>query len=346
MTKVMNGKGSGRDGVQEKMQAVAEQLRQQVAAIEAAAQVLSVVASAGGVGGTDAQWASGVARALSLAALGVDGTAVMPNAETITRRGRPSRSVISPPGRYDPSGLFLDETPMAVVEIGTTSYRGNPAAVAVGIDPNGHKRVLGYRAGSTYDRITATAMCQELYARGLRPSEGTQLLAVTDGAEAIDQAFLERFPRAAVAHCQRAVEENVLAHLAPDMREDARRELRSAWNLEDLAQAENDLAIVCDQWASLFTQGREGVWAQLDRTLTVNRLGLGPALGRTLSTLCVLRTAVTECRRLGARNAGPGEDPFLLGVEGWLSATRRVIGHEGLAGLAKALGSSLRPSLA
>lgn len=339
MTKTMDGTSGQKDGYRENVEAVAEQLRQHVAAIERVREVLAVMAGPRTVGGDEAQWASDVARTLTLAAMGVDGSAMVPNAPVPTRRTRPLRALPST-GRYDASGLFLDETPMAVVEIATAPYRNASTIVAVGIDPAGHKRVIGYGPGSTYDRVTAAAICQELYARGLCAPDGTRMMVVTDGAAAIDQAFVERFPRAVLAHCQRAVEEGILAHLAVHSQEEARRELRSAWRLGDTGQAEGDLRIVCAEWAPRFPGGTDALWAQLDPTLTTARLGLLPALRRTLATLCVLRTAVTECRRLGSTGASPGQDPLPLGVEAWHNVTRRVIGHEGMAALARILSSA------
>lgn len=340
MAKMVGGKVVRRDGLAQRFERVARALSQQVAAMEKVQQVLAVVvADPNGHGDSgDEQWADDVAKVLAMVALGLDGSVTGPVAPGTGGRPQPERVPLPPQSRSDLGGVFLDETPMAVVEVATAAHRGQSAIVAVGIDPKGTKRVLGYRRGSSHDRVSATAICQELYARGLCAPEGTRLLVLTDGGAAIDQAFLDRFPHAAIAHCQRAVEDDVLVHLPSDMRVDARRELGSVWASEDGIQAEHDLGIVCDEWAPFVPGGRDALWAQLVPALTVRRLGIGPALTRSLSTVCVLRTAVAECRRLGAAAAGPGEDPCLWGVEGWHSRTRRVIGHEDMAALSLALG--------
>lgn len=340
MAKTMGGKVARQDGLTQGLERVAQALSQQVAAIERVQQALAlVVADASSYGNSgEERWADDVAKALAVVALGLDGRVTGPIAPATGGRPQPRRVPLPPPNRSDLGGVFLDETPMAVVEIATAAHRGQSAIVAVGIDPKGTKRVLGYRRGSSHDRLSATALCQELYARGLCAPEGTRLVVLTDGGAAIDQTILDRFPHAAIAHCQRAVEDDVLAHLPSAMRPDARRELRSAWASDDGAQAEHDLGIVCDEWAAFVVGGRDALWAQLNPTLTVRRLGVGPALTRSLSTLCVLRTAVAECRRLGAAACEPGEDPCLWGVEGWHSRTRRVIGHEDMAALCRALG--------
>ncbi len=346
MAKAVGGKNARQDGLTQRLEQVAQALSQQVAAMEKVQQVLAVVAEPRHCGSDDGQWVDDVAKALVLVALGLDGRVTGPVAPTTGRRAHPGRLPLPSPGLHDLGAVFLDETPMAVVEIATQAHRGDSVIVAVGIDPKGTKRVLGYRRGSSHDRVAATAICQELYARGLCAPEGTRLLALTDAAGAIDQALVERFPHAAIGHCQRAVEDDVLAHLPSDMRPDARRELRSVWESDDLAQAESDLAIVCDEWTPFVAGGRGALWAQLNPTLTVRRLGIGPALTRSLRTLCVLRTAVAECRRLGAAAVEPGEDPCLWGVEGWHSRTRRVIGHEDMAALSRALGpTAVRPSV-
>jgi len=238
--------------------------------------------------------------------------------------------------RIDIQGRLLEELEMAVVEVGTASSQHGDQVVAIGIEGNGSKRVLGIQPGSGADAEVVGALAEDLYRRGLHAANGSALLLITEGTYAQDEAFLSRWPRRLqVTHCQKAVTEKVLAHLGIEIQAQVRQELQSAF---DIASASTAL-VRLDALEQRLRNRWPGAATSLRRhaavSLTVKRLGLGRTLERSLSTLGVLRTAIEKTHRW--RNEVQGSDPLLDGAALWEQRTRRVIGYEDMPQLLAAL---------
>lgn len=85
--------------------------------------------------------------------------------------------------------------------------------VALGIDLEGRKRVLGFAIGSSENYEVAKDLLRSLTRRGLKPATGTPLV-VLDGAEALRKAVLEFWPDAPVQRCLVHKERNLRGYLS------------------------------------------------------------------------------------------------------------------------------------
>ncbi|MDF3131297.1 transposase, partial [Kiritimatiellaeota bacterium B1221] len=85
--------------------------------------------------------------------------------------------------------------------------------VALGIDVEGHKRVLGYAVGSSESYEVSKDLLRSLVRRGLTAATGTPLV-VLDGAEALRKAVLEFWPDAPVQRCLVHKERNLRGYLS------------------------------------------------------------------------------------------------------------------------------------
>lgn len=85
--------------------------------------------------------------------------------------------------------------------------------VALGIDVEGHKRVLGYAVGSSESYEVSKDLLCSLVKRGLGPATGTPLV-VLDGSEALRKAVLEFWPDAPVQRCLVHKERNLRGYLS------------------------------------------------------------------------------------------------------------------------------------
>ena len=84
--------------------------------------------------------------------------------------------------------------------------------IALGIDAEGRKHVLGLREGATETAAVASGLLSDLVTRGL-PTDRT-LLFVIDGAPGLRRAITEVFgSRGVVQRCQVHKRRNVLGHL-------------------------------------------------------------------------------------------------------------------------------------
>ena len=234
-------------------------------------------------------------------------------------------------------GRILEDLPMAVVEVGTASSPRGEQLVAVGIEANGVKRVLGIQSGSGGDREAVERLVADLYRRGLHAAQGSMLL-ITEGTEAEDATFLARWPRTRVGHCQKAVTEKVLAHLSAESQGAVREALQEAFGVTEVSRAMARLEALEQRLRSHWPGAAASLSRHASASLTVKRLCAGSKLERSVSTLAVLRTAMEQARLWGRDAQGANaSDPLPLGATLWEERTRRVIGYEEMPQLVAAL---------
>ena len=112
--------------------------------------------------------------------------------------------------------------------------------IALGIDTEGKKQVLGLREGHTeHSRVVKALLC-DLVERGLDPERAR--LFVIDGAKALASAIRPVFgPLAAIQRCQLHKRRNILGHLPEHLHANVTAVLRDAWAAGDAAQAHRQL---------------------------------------------------------------------------------------------------------
>jgi putative transposase len=88
------------------------------------------------------------------------------------------------------------------------------ATVAMGIDSEGSKHVLGFRVGSSENREVCRDLLLNLITRGLTPPAGRYLLGVLDGSKALEKALLEVFPKTLIQRCLVHKERNLKGYLS------------------------------------------------------------------------------------------------------------------------------------
>jgi putative transposase len=155
--------------------------------------------------------------------------------------------------------------------------------IALGIDAEGKKQVLGLREGSTENSRVAKALLRDLLDRGLRQEQAR--LFVIDGAKALRTAIRKVFgPLGVVQRCQFHKRQNILGHLPERMHASVSAVLSEAWSVSDAAVAQRRL----ERLASALEADHPGAAASLreglEETLTLQRLGVEDALYRKLRT--------------------------------------------------------------
>jgi len=91
---------------------------------------------------------------------------------------------------------------------------GLVATVALGIDAEGQKRVLGFRVGSSENKEVCKDLLSNLSRRGLAVPEGRYLFAVLDGSQALKRALLEVYPDTLIQRCLVHKERNLQSYLS------------------------------------------------------------------------------------------------------------------------------------
>ena len=188
---------------------------------------------------------------------------------------------------------------VAVVIDGKVLGGGHTVIVALGVDAEGRKWVLGVWPGATENAEVVKALLEDLLRRGLKAEEG--LLFVVDGSRALRKAIREVFgDKAVVQRCVRHKMENVLSHLPDRWRVEAERRLKAAWGMEGYEEAKEAMDGVL-RWLRRLNEGAaRSLEEGLEETLTLHRLGVRGELRRSLRTT----NLIESCLSLGERICG------------------------------------------
>ncbi len=112
--------------------------------------------------------------------------------------------------------------------------------IALGIDTEGKKQVLGLREGHTEHRRVVKALLRDLVERGLDPERAR--LFVIDGAKALASAIRTVCGTLGVIQrCQLHKRRNILGHLPDHLHANVTAVLREAWTAGDVALAHRQL---------------------------------------------------------------------------------------------------------
>ena len=124
----------------------------------------------------------------------------------------------------------LGELDLRVVCIDGKVFKEHCIVIALGIDTQGRKHVLGLREGATETAAVSKALLNGLVTRGL-PTERAMLFLV-DGAAALRRAISDVYGTLGVVQrCQLHKYRNVLGHLPERLHASVERALRTAWDL-------------------------------------------------------------------------------------------------------------------
>ena len=180
-------------------------------------------------------------------------------------------------------GRSLEHLDLPIVMLDGTYLGDHLLLVALGIDSEGKKHVLGIREGGTESFEVCKSLLRELIDRGLVVEKPR--LFVIDGSKGLHKAIRTLFRGwFQIQRCQLHKMRNVLEHLPERRRGWVRTTLRTAFHSED---AEKGRRRACKLISDL-QEDHPGAAASIEEGLsemfTVTRLGVHGALWRTLRT--------------------------------------------------------------
>ena len=153
--------------------------------------------------------------------------------------------------------------------------------IALGIDTDGKKQVLGLREGNTENSRVAKALLRDLVDRGLDPERAR--LFVIDGAKALRSAIRKVFgDLGVVQRCQLHKQRNILGHLPDRLHASVKAILNEAWSLGDATVAKRRLERLASSLEADHPGAAASVREGLEETLTLQELGIGGRLSRKL----------------------------------------------------------------
>jgi transposase-like protein len=195
----------------------------------------------------------------------------------------------------DLSGLNLCAIFMDGIE-----FKGHLLVVALGLDAEGSKHMLGLREGATENGAVCTGLLEDMARRGLDTER--DYLFVLDGGKALRSAVARMFGKdALVQRCQAHKRRNIREHLPPEHQEAADSRIRAAYNMASYADAKRSLELVVKELQMLNPSAAASLREGLDETLTVHRLGITGLLRKTLSSTNPIESCFSVTRSITGR---------------------------------------------
>ena len=177
----------------------------------------------------------------------------------------------------------IGELDLPVVMIDGIHFRDRVILLALGIDAQGNKHVLGLREGSTEATRVVASLLSDLVERGLDAQR--MRLWVIDGGKALRKAIAQTFGACAlIQRCQEHKRRNVLEHLHEDAHASVKRALKDAWSVSDADLARKQLSRLASSLQAKHPGAAASLREGLEETLTAQALGITGALYRTLRT--------------------------------------------------------------
>jgi putative transposase len=191
----------------------------------------------------------------------------------------------------------LNEHDIVVVMVDGVHFRDHVMLVALGIDREGHKRVLGLREGTTESEAACRSLLSDLVERGLEVERAR--LFVIDGGKGIRAAIRGAFGDwALVARCRQHKKSNVLEHLPENKHAWVRASMNNAFDSPTADKARKRLVQLALKLEATHPGAAASLREGLEETVTLNKLELGPALRKTLETTNPIENLFNGVRRL------------------------------------------------
>jgi putative transposase len=174
-----------------------------------------------------------------------------------------------------------DIVPFAVF-IDTIHRGGEAFLVALGIDIEGHKRVLGFWEGATENHEICEELFSDMERRGLRFSK--RILWVTDGGKGILKALKDRYGKKLIhQRCTIHKDRNIQSHLAKKYRKESHRRFKIALEQTSYEDARRML-LEFEKWLrGINESAADSLMEAFEDILTLHRLKVPVLLRKTLT---------------------------------------------------------------
>lgn len=175
----------------------------------------------------------------------------------------------------------LSDCRVFAVFIDTIHRAGEAFMVALGIDMEGRKHVLGFWQGATENH----EICQELFAdmerRGLKISK--KIIWVTDGGKGIIKVLRDRCGKKLIhQRCTIHKDKNIQKHLAKRYRKEAHRRFRTALE-QTTYQDAKQMLVAFERWLrGINESAADSLLEAIEEILTLHRLKVPALLRKTL----------------------------------------------------------------
>jgi putative transposase len=227
---------------------------------------------------------------------------------------------------FEPFAIFLDGYCLA----------GEVFIVALGLNIEGFKQVLGFWQGATENHAICQELLDDLETRKLALSEN--VIYITDGGKGIIKALKDRFGKQLLhQRCTIHKDRNIQSHLAKKYRKTAHKRFRNAINCHSYEDAKEELKKLEEWLEQINPSAAESLRECQEELLTVHRLETSALLRKTLHSTNPIESmfAQSTWAQRNIKNKSSGKTM----PQRWLGATllnaekkfRRIKGYEAIA---------------
>jgi len=243
-------------------------------------------------------------------------------------------------------GRPLDDLDLLTVMIDGIMLARRSVLIALGVDSQGRKHVLGLHEGSTENATVARALLRNLVDRGLDSTDA--MLFVIDGSKALASAIGDLWgDRAMIHRCQFHKKQNVADHLPEEVRGRVMAAMKKAYEQSTYTQAKSSLLRLANSLRQEHPGAAASLEEGLEETLTLQRLGIRGGLYCTLRTTNPIENLNGSVRKY-VRNVKKWKDGAM--VVRWVGSAlneasrhfRRIRGFSDLPKLRAALDCHLK----
>ena len=241
----------------------------------------------------------------------------------------------------------LDKLKLCVLYLDGIEFKGQHLIVALGINIDGTKTVLGLRQGASENATVVGELLDDLVERGVDFS--VPMLYVLDGAKALTKAVRKHAGnQALVQRCQLHKRRNVTGHLPEQYRDAMERKMINAYQMTHYVDAKKALDRLHRELMDLNPSAARSLAEGMEETLTVHRLQLKGWLRATLATTNPIESAFSAvdriCQRVKRWRRGDHRERW-VGAGLWLAerSFRRVKGYKQLPQLLAELAKLTTP---
>jgi len=167
------------------------------------------------------------------------------------------------------------------VFIDTINRAGVAFMVALGIDGDGRKRVLGFWEGASENHEVCQELLSDMEGRGFILSK--KIIWVTDGGKGIIKALKDRFGKKLIhQRCTIHKDRNIQMHLAKRYRKEAHRRFRAALEQTKYEDA-RAMFLEFEKWLRRINESAaDSLLEAIEEILTLHRLKVPALLRKTL----------------------------------------------------------------
>lgn len=193
-------------------------------------------------------------------------------------------------------GLYTHTHTWVVLTVDGIHVGGHLVVVALGINRDGGKQILGLAEGATENSTVVKSLLTDLVDRGFTVPEGA--LAVIEGANALAKALREVFADTmAIQRCTVHQQRNGLDHVADFDQVRVRQRLRKKAYQEPTAkEALKALSALAAELEHDYPQAAKRLREGMEETVTVQRLELPGTLRQSLATTNALESVNRQFR--------------------------------------------------